>query len=111
MTDFSIDSRIRRRRWFGGICLLAAVGMVVADELGLKGRLGPAAFLGYWLVCFLFTLLAIRAALAEMRSVRRRIRDEHKGLFEETLREISREREVRHPKDDNKGPADAGGHP
>ena len=48
-----------RRRWFGVIVLLAALGMLICGETVLEGRLGNLAFFTYWLVCFGFTGLAI----------------------------------------------------
>ena len=103
MTDRPADTRGRRRRWRGAICLLVAVAMVAADEFILKGRLPQAAFFAYWLVCFCFTLAAAAVALADLRSLRQRNRDEQRHLMEETLREIERKRKARRPEGPNTG--------
>jgi len=90
-----------RRRSFGALCLLAAILLLVADEYLLKGRLSGVAFLAYWLVCFLFTVLAIVAACLDVRELRRTTRSEQRALLENTLHEIGEEksRQERHPKE------------
>jgi hypothetical protein len=84
-----------RRRWFGGLSLLAAVGMLVAGETVLKGRLSPVAFLLYWAGCFIVTALAAMAALLDAARVRAESRQEQRVLFEETLRKIESEKRAR----------------
>ncbi len=78
------------RRWFGALCLLAAIAMLVVDEYLIRGRLGDFGKLAYWLVCFVFTLLAIIAAFLDIRAVRRSIRAEQRALFESTLQNVSK---------------------
>jgi hypothetical protein len=80
-----------RRRWFGAIVLLAALGMLVCGETVLQGRLGNWAFLAYWLVCFGLTGLAILIAFVDARALRHRIRQQQRDLFEATLKEIETE--------------------
>lgn len=74
------------RRGFGAVCLLAAIGMLVAGETVLDGKLAPLAFLLYWLGCTMFTGLAIVAAVADVRAVRREMRDEQRALIAATLK-------------------------
>jgi len=81
-----------RRRWFGTLCLLASVGMLVVGETLLEERMSAVLSLLYWLVCLVFTLLAIGAALLDARVLRQEARDEHRALFESTLSKIERER-------------------
>ena len=80
------------RRWLGAVCLLIAIGMLVADEYFFRGRLGGMAALAYWFVCFVFTVLAICAAFLDVRALRRTTRDEQRALFQDTLQDISREK-------------------
>ena len=80
-----------RRRWFGSVCLLIAIALLVADEYFFKG-LNGVVFLMYWLACFVFTMLAICAAYLDVRSLRRATRDEQRALFENTLQNISKEK-------------------
>jgi len=80
-----------RRRWFGALALLAALGMLIAGETLLKGRLGNLAFICYWLVCLAFTGLAILIAFLDVRSLRHQSRREQRELFETTLKEIETE--------------------
>jgi hypothetical protein len=87
-----INDSTARRRWFGALCLLAAVILLVADEYLIKGRLGNWGKLAYWFVCFAFTMLAILAAFLDLRALRRSTRDEQRTLFEDTLRNIPDER-------------------
>jgi len=81
-----------RRRWFGLVCLLIPITMLVADETMLKGRLNGVVFLAYWLVCFVFTLLAICAAWLDVRALRRSTRDAQRTLFDSTRQNILREK-------------------
>jgi len=81
-----------RRRWFGALCLLAAIAMLVAGETLLKGRLSAPGFVAYWLVCFVVTVLAIYAALVDARAVRQETQAEQRALFETTLKRIQEEK-------------------
>jgi len=80
-----------RRRWFGAIVLLAALGMLICGETVLQGRLGNWAFFAYWLACFGFTGLAILIAFVDARALRHRTRQQQRDLFEATLKEIEAE--------------------
>ena len=80
-----------RRRWFGAVMLLAALAMLVCGETLLKERLSPIASLIFWLVCLVFTSLAIIVALLDARALQRRIRQEQRELFESTLKKIQAE--------------------
>ena len=84
-----------RRRWLGGLCLLAAIVMLVADDTLLKGRLTGFAALAYWLGCFGLTIIAIIVAFVDLRSVRMETQKEHRALFESTLQKIEKERRSR----------------
>ena len=77
-----------RRRWFGALCLLAAIAMLIAGETVLKGRLSALGFLFFWLVCFVITVLAMYAALVDARAVREETHAEQRALFESTLQKI-----------------------
>jgi hypothetical protein len=81
-----------RRRWFGALCLSAAIVLLVAGETVLKGRLSALVFVGYWLVCFIVTVLAIYTALADARAVRQETQAEQRALFENTLQKIQDEK-------------------
>lgn len=65
--------------------LTLALGMLVVGQLWLKDRMSAPQLLAYWGVCFLLTSGALLVALLEMRTVRRRTREEHRRVFEETL--------------------------
>jgi hypothetical protein len=80
-----------RRRWFGALVLLAALGMVLAGQTVLAGHLSPAAFFAYWLVCLVLTCLAVRVAFQDVRAVQNRSRQEHRDLLQTTLEQIARE--------------------
>jgi hypothetical protein len=84
-----------RRRWFGTLCLLTAIGMLVAGETVFKGRLSALGFLLYWTGCFVVTSLAALTALRDAASVRAESRQEQRALFEETLRKIEAEKQAR----------------
>lgn len=84
-----------RRRWFGAICLLGSVVMLIAGETMLKDRLQPLVMVIYWSVCFILTGLAAGVALMDAARVRNEQRDEHRALIESTLQEIEREKIAR----------------
>jgi hypothetical protein len=80
-----------RRRWFGALCLLAAISLLVLEEYVIRDRLDDLAKLAYWLVCFVFTMLAILAAFLDIRALRRATREQQRALFENTLQKISKD--------------------
>jgi len=84
-----------RRRWFGALCLLTALVMLIAGETLLSGKLGGVALICYWLGCFVLTAIAAGAALIDASRVRREQRDEHRALIESTIQEIEREKRSR----------------
>lgn len=77
-----------RRRWFGALMLLGALGLLVAGETVLKGRLDGMAFLLYWMLCFVFTGLAIVTAYLDARALQTRTRREARELLQTTLSKI-----------------------
>jgi len=68
--------------------LLAALLMLIAGETVLKQSLKDSWFLIYWLVCFVFTGLAIIVAFLDVRSLGQRVRQERHQLLETTLNQI-----------------------
>jgi hypothetical protein len=86
-----------RRRWFGVICLLAALVMLLCGETVLKEKLRNLTFVFYWLVCFGFTCLAILVALLDARALRRRTSQEHLDLFKAALKEIETKAKTKPP--------------
>jgi hypothetical protein len=84
-----------RRRWFGAVVLLAALAMLICGLTVLKGKLGPLAFIAYWLLCFGLTGLAMLVAFLDARALQRRTRQEQRELFEATLKEIEAEAKTR----------------
>jgi membrane protein implicated in regulation of membrane protease activity len=84
-----------RRRWFGALVLLAALGMLVAGETILKGKLEYLGFLFYWLGCLGFTFLAIVIAILDARALRRETRTAQHDLFQATLKQIEAEAKAR----------------
>jgi membrane protein implicated in regulation of membrane protease activity len=84
-----------RRRWFGALVLLAALGMLIGGETVLKGKLDGLAFIFYWLACVGFTALAIVIAFLDARALQRRIHQEQHELFDTTLKQIETEAKAR----------------
>ena len=91
-----------RRRWFGALVLLAAFGMLIGGETILKGKLGGLGFMFYWLVCLVFTCLAIVTAFLDARALQRKTRQEQHDLFEATLKQIESEAKARRGRPDRK---------
>jgi len=80
-----------RRRLIGAIFLLMALLMLVSGETVLKGRLGDAGFLLFWLACLVFTSLAIFVAFLDVRALGQRVRKDQRELFEATLKKIEKD--------------------
>lgn len=68
--------------------------MVVWGQFFLPPSVAPGVLIGFWLLCFAFTLTAILMAFADLRALRSRTRAEKRMLFEQTMHEI--EKEVSH---------------
>jgi membrane protein implicated in regulation of membrane protease activity len=95
-----------RRRWLGAIALGVALAMLLGGQTLLKEKLQGLAFIGYWLLCFGFTCLAILVALLDVRAVQQRTTREHRNLFEATLKDIqSSVRTTPPPQDRRRGGA------
>jgi hypothetical protein len=84
-----------RRRWFGAVALLAALGMLICGETVLKEKLGDLPLIAYWLACLALTGLAIVVAFLDARALSRRTRKEQRDLFETTLEHIQSEAKTR----------------
>jgi len=95
-----------RRRWFGAIALGVALLMLIIGETTLKGKMGDVAFLGYWLVCFVLTGIAIVVAFRDVKAVQNEVRSEQRSLLESTLKDIeieARNREKQAKRNSGKG--------
>ncbi|WP_150107348.1 hypothetical protein [Pedosphaera parvula] len=64
--------------------------MLIAGQTVLKSHLQQQAFIYYWLICFTFTALTFIAALIDLRSVRRRSREEQKDLLRKALLDLDK---------------------
>jgi membrane protein implicated in regulation of membrane protease activity len=77
-----------RRRLFGALMLLVALGMLIVGETLLKGRLQSLGFLIYWLLCLVFTGMAILVAYVDVLALQRKTKREARELLETTLGKI-----------------------
>jgi|SRR6516162_4708017 hypothetical protein len=84
-----------RRRWGGILVLIAALGMLIAGETVLQGRLQNVAFVLYWLLCLILTTAAIIIAFLDARALRRQTREEARDLLQSTLKEIETDAKAR----------------
>jgi hypothetical protein len=91
-----------RRRWFGALVLLAALGLLISGETFLKGKMGNLTFIIYWLVCFTLTGLALLIAILDARALQRRVRQEQHDLFDSTLKQIETEAKTKRRQSDRK---------
>ena len=87
-----------RRRLLGGTSLLMAILLLVAGETIFKAQLTGVVGGLYWLVCFIFTLVAIFTAFLDVRALQRRTRAEQKDLVQSTLDKIQAEAKNRRRK-------------
>jgi len=96
MVDFVMGmDATARRRWFGGLVLAGAVGMLVAGETMLKGMLLGLGFWVYWLICFFLTGLAMLIALRDAKAMLQRTGREQRDLLESTLKDIQKDAQAR----------------
>jgi len=84
-----------RRRWIGAALLAVALAMLIAGETVLRERMSAVTLVVFWVTCFAFTLLALLIAVIDLAILRRRMRAEHRALFQETLDEIARQKQVK----------------
>lgn len=73
------------RRWSGAVYLAVSLGMLGAGLTILNNRLQGVTFVYYWLICAMFTCLALMIALLDLRAVRRRSRQAQSELLHEIL--------------------------
>tara|TARA_A100001037_G_scaffold250049_1_gene232961 strand:+ start:191 stop:493 length:303 start_codon:yes stop_codon:yes gene_type:complete len=76
----------KRRRWFGLLYLILAIGMLVWGQTLLKPHLRGLSYLVYWLVCFGLTTLALLTAVLDLWVVRLRQRRSEKEAVKQALR-------------------------
>ena len=81
-----------RRRWFGTICLLAAIVMLATGDTTPGKQLSGMAFVLYWLGCLILASLALVVAIIDARALRREARAEQRDLLECTLAGIEAEK-------------------
>lgn len=74
-----------RRRWFGLLHLILSGGMLIWGLTLLRPVLRGWWFIGYWLACLVFALLALTTGWLDWRSVRRQLREERRHLLLEAL--------------------------
>lgn len=91
-----------RRRWFGTFYLVVAGGMLVWGQTVLNAHLQGKWYLIYWLVCFLFTALALLTAFMDIRAMRKQLREERRRLIQSTIAQVQSKN---HEQNDRKPPA------
>jgi membrane protein implicated in regulation of membrane protease activity len=84
-----------RRRLFGAVCLGVAGVMLLVGETNPPSGASPGAFVRYWLACFGFAILAIAAAVLDLRAVRREAREVQRDLLADALQTIEAEKRRR----------------
>jgi hypothetical protein len=77
---------------FLGIALL----MLILGETVLRHSLGKVPFVIYWMICFVFTALAILFSFLDVAGVQRQARAQQRELLEKTIGEIVRQKEAKH---------------
>jgi TRAP-type uncharacterized transport system fused permease subunit len=83
--------RVLRRRVIGTVLVLMSIAMVICGQTVMRERLSPSAFLVYWLICFVFTSIAIVIAFRDAREMQQKVQREHRALLDETLKTIESE--------------------
>lgn len=85
--------------------------MLVVGETQPAPNTNPMAFAGYWLACFAFAILAIGAAMLDLRAVRREAREVQRELLQDALLEIEAEKHRRQGGSGRNGATDGNSHP
>ena len=83
--------RVIQRRVIGAIFVLLAIAMLICGQTIPPGRLSPLGFLMYWLICLVFTCLAIVIAFRDARDMQQKVQREHRALLDETLKTMEGE--------------------
>jgi hypothetical protein len=84
-----------RRRWFGVVCLLAAILMLTVGETTPGERFNGVAFVVYWLACFVFAVLAMLVGILDARASRREARAQQRVLLEGALAGVQADAKAR----------------
>jgi hypothetical protein len=79
----------------GLVFLIIAVIMLILGETVLRSSLARMPFVLYWTACFVVTALAIVFAFLDVAGVQRQAREQQRELLEKTIREISRQKEIK----------------
>jgi UDP-N-acetylmuramyl pentapeptide phosphotransferase/UDP-N-acetylglucosamine-1-phosphate transferase len=74
-----------RHNWRAAIVLGIALVMVLLGLTLLSSFLFGLIYIFYWLVCIVFTLLALIFAYADLQRLRQRSREEQRELIERAL--------------------------
>ena len=90
--DNNTDIPHRKR---GMIFLGIALLMLILGETVLRQSLGKAAFVVYWMVCFVFTALAILFSFLDVAGVQRQARAQQRELLEKTIGEIVQQKDAK----------------
>jgi len=88
------DTGIRHRKR-GMIFLIISVVMLILGETVLRSSLAKVPFLIYWMVCIVFTAMAILFAFLDVAGVQRQAREQQRELLEKTISEIARQKEAK----------------
>ena len=84
-----------RRRWFGTLFLIIAIGMLIWGQSVFRSRLEGMGFILYWLACIFFTGLAFLTAIRDFRAVRQHSREEHRNLFRHSFDGLDADRDAK----------------
>lgn len=88
------NSGIRHRKR-GLTFLVISLLMLILGETLLRQSLSKIPFVIYWMVCFVFTAMAILFAFLDVAGVQRQAREQQRELLEKTIREIARQKEAK----------------
>jgi hypothetical protein len=81
--------------------LIIAVVMLILGETVFRHSLSNVSFVLYWMLCFVFTMMAVLFAFRDFAGVQRQARDEQRELLEKTIDEIARQKEAKEARPDN----------
>lgn len=79
-----------RRRWLGILFLGIAAGLLIWGQTVFEPYLRGLAFMAYYGICFLFTMLAIFTALLDLWILRTRTRLARRDLVKRAFDQLQR---------------------
>ncbi len=84
-----LETSDQRRRWLGILFLAIAAGLLIWGQTVFREHLGGLAYVAYYAICLLFTVMAICTAIIDLWVIRHRTRTQRRELIQRALGSMS----------------------